>query len=133
MTINHRRHPRSPGQAAYRAPYRAGPSPARARRHHFLRAASAGRGRCTPDPAAAQADDEQPGRDAAASGVCGDADGGHTVTGREHPGLCDARTAIAFHAAPRRTWIDPARVLRQRWAVIAIAAAAGYLLRALTG
>lgn len=49
----------------------------------------------------------------------------------EHPGLCDARAAIAFHAAPPARWIDPARVLRSRLAVLLAAFAAGVVVGAI--
>ena len=50
------------------------------------------------------------------------------MTGREHPGLCDARTAVAFHAAPRPRWLTPGSLLRRRIAVVVTSAAAGFAL-----
>lgn len=49
----------------------------------------------------------------------------------EHPGLCDARTAVAFHAAPRPRWLTPGSLLRRRAAVVLLSFAAGALLGAL--
>ena len=50
------------------------------------------------------------------------------MTGREHPGLCDARTAVAFHAAPRPRRLTPGSVLRRRITVVITSAAAGFAL-----
>lgn len=50
------------------------------------------------------------------------------MTGREHPGLCDARTAVAFHPAPRPRWLTPVSILRRRVVVVITSAAAGFAL-----
>lgn len=47
---------------------------------------------------------------------------------RQHPGLCDARTAIAFHAPPRPRWLTPGSILRRRVSVVLLSAVAGFAL-----
>ena len=48
----------------------------------------------------------------------------------EHPGLCDARAAKAFHVAPRPRWLTPGSLLRRRAAVVLMSFAAGALCAA---
>lgn len=51
------------------------------------------------------------------------------MTGREHPGLCDARAAVAFHPPPPRLrWLSPRYRLARRMALVYLAFAAGFAL-----
>lgn len=49
------------------------------------------------------------------------------MTGREHPGLCDAQAAEAFHLPPRRRWLSPQYRLQRRLALLLVTYLAGVL------
>lgn len=51
------------------------------------------------------------------------------MTGRQLPGLCDPRDAVAVFPPDRRPrWLSPGSILRRRVCVVALSAAAGFAL-----
>jgi len=49
------------------------------------------------------------------------------MTAREHPGLCDARSAVALHPPTRPRWLSPQYRLQRRLALLLLAYLAGAL------
>ena len=49
------------------------------------------------------------------------------MTGREHPGLCDASAAVALHPPQRPRWLSPQYRLWRRLALLLVTYLAGVL------
>lgn len=47
------------------------------------------------------------------------------MTGRDHPGLCDAQTAVALHPPARPRWLSPRYHWHRRLALMAVTYLAG--------
>ena len=48
------------------------------------------------------------------------------MTGREHPGLCDAQAAVALHPPQRPRWLSPQYRLQRRLALLLVTFLAGF-------
>ena len=48
------------------------------------------------------------------------------MTGREHPGLCDASADVAWHPPARPRWLSPQYRLQRRLALLLVAYLAGF-------